>query len=463
MFNRIAVVLAISICVWGASVLGAEPPAKGPGIFVPTPKGDNETLDTPKPNTERLEPECLMGRHDEMISGAVLGIDAAGKVDFAGPMIDGRAKFLTSALDSIIFGSIDAEPVTHRITLTTGETIIGRLTAVTAEAVIVETKQAGQFKVPPDSVSSIVLAPPPGLDTATNFTFGDFGGWETDADRWVIRRGRLVPLRGNSVPLRLKTDLKGAFTLVAVVRPTGESPSCRMTLMANQPETDKATTRVTARISGNSVSMEARQPNGGTSTSTNLYNPKWKSPVTLRLSFDPAGGPNGGNTRFMNEAQVMLSLNITLTPAKDQYVIFEPTGPMEIESLAVLPGVVTADTPKPAEDQADAKPIIDFSNGDHLQFSSLTAVDGNVKAVLPTGNLEFKIDRISRVTFGRGVKPAAAKPGQATVSCASGRFTGTIKKLSDSGLEFHSDTLGDLMIRRSSIREITFSQGEEKK
>jgi hypothetical protein len=467
MLKLVAAVALATFCLWQACAWAEEPapkPAEGaktPGIFVPKPKGADETLDTSvKPADKGPALDTLLGLRGEQLFGTVVGMDGEGKIEFTSRMIEGRPKIPASAVESILLAGTETEPVSHRVVLTSGDVFIGKLTSITAEAVVLETQAAGRLSLPRAAVSSITLASQVGTEMATNLALGDLGPWQVKPGGWVCRRGRLVAQQGNPGPIWVKTDLKGPCTFMVTVRVPEGTPTARLTLFANQPGGTPPTTNLSAMIFRNECRVEYRSPTRGSSASSSYNDKIWPNQATLRLTYDP----NGGLTRFWGDSQNMAGLQgFTVDPAAAQYAVFEPLGPMEIESLAILPGVVTPaskDQPADPKAAADAKPMIDFTNADHLQFTSLSAADEKVQIGLPGGKLDCPMERLTRIVFGSAVKPPALKAGQALIACSAGRFIGKIKSLSATELVIQSDVLGEVRVRRAAVREISFGQEE---
>jgi hypothetical protein len=382
------------------------------------------TGDAAKPGSD-----ALLGLADEQLFGTVLSMDSHGLIEFTSPLIEGRVKIRAAALDSIRLGGTEVEPVQHRVRLSTGESIVGNLVSVKNDAIALETHAAGRLTFPRAVVTSVVLAAQGTESLVTDLASGDLGAWQMKPGDWVLRRGRLVAARTSAGPLWVKADMKGPYTLVAVMHvAAGAVPSCLLRVGTDAPNATSSgvESHVEATVGRDQAQIRYQNQNSGGSMGGGGYNIRSTSgTATVRFTCDPA---TRSVSLWVDNQQLFSNMQLGFNLGDKLFASFAAREPLEIESLAFLPGILglpasPTGTAKTGEGDSAA---IEFTNGDRLQFRHLLLDDGKFTVAAVAGNeLTVAEDLVARITFGKSTeKPAdkpAAKPAAKTETTGGAR------------------------------------------
>ena len=295
-------------------------------IYVPEPRGKEETLDDSTGPSSGDGMDIVTTRHGDRLYGRVVSIEAGGKLRLTGPQFVGEALVEVAALDNVALSCKRKREDLDKLLITNGDRILGELVAITPDAVVVESDAMGVLKVRRKKVHRIVLSRRERTLIESNFAAGRMELWETRKGTWSIVEGGLAcqtthqPVyfgRGFEGPIRINDEegwavpqrnspratgedhyagifapleQKGSLTIEAKVQDMGGSAlSCSLVLLADAVQGGHGLNSVSVRFEGNEYSLELKR-NGSTTKIGGSSLDRDMSKGVLRMTCDPAAG-----------------------------------------------------------------------------------------------------------------------------------------------------------------------------
>lgn len=191
-------------------------------IFVPAPKGAGETLDTSVKPVVKSSEQIVSTVHGDRLVGRVLGM-AEGKLRFTAGHYAGEVVILGESLSQLKLGGKITGAGPHQLILSNGDYIAGVVTAITPEAVVIESAVSGMIKVSRKMVSSIIFSGSKPLSASSDFSSGSMEPWKVRGGGWSVKDGQLVSTSRGSMNNAVYAALEQneAVTFVAKVKVTG--------------------------------------------------------------------------------------------------------------------------------------------------------------------------------------------------------------------------------------------------
>jgi hypothetical protein len=397
----------------------------------------------------------------DRLVGAILSMDITGGLKMAGPQFQTELSVAASAVDSLAFKATAKTTGSDEVALTNGDRIIGTLSAITADAVIIDTEAAGQLKVSPKVVRAISLGGPENILAESNFASGKLDPWATRSSSWNIADNRLnFRSSGSNSPLYVKIDQKEAVTLVAKVQSTSGSLQADLVLCADGADDASDLNRfgrnsVFAMFRNSEVYLQYASQGGGYSMITNRsYNKSIQGGI-LRLSYDP----ETGKAHMWLDTNDLGEYAVPNKPTSGKFVMFNSYYPMAVDYVKLLRGVVP---PTDRDDitgvgEAD-ETLIQFANRDHVSAAHISLADGQLTLTTSYGDIKCPVKSITRIVFSKkGLEEPRRMKDDVMVSSSIGRMTFAFQRLTENELEGLSDNLGPVKLKRDSLREIKFN------
>jgi len=434
-------------------------------IFVPQPKGAGDTLDDSKPAEAAGQTDVVTTLVGDRILGSVVAIEADGKLHLTGDQFEGEVQVAVPALDNVVLKGGDKESGEDEVSLTNGDRVIGRLASIDAESVQVDTQAAGRLKISPKVVRSIGLSRAAGVLAESNFASGSMEPWVKRGGDWSISEGTLVcTSRGSNMnSLYIKLDQKEAVTFVAKIQTYQGNPvQCNLVLFCDTNEGGPNEGRYGRNslfgvFYGSEYYLHYVQ-NGSTNSIVNRSLGRQLTQGTLRLAYDPATG----KARLWIDSNDLGTYDVPTKPASGQYVMFNSVYPLKVEYLGVYRGVVAPsgedDSAGVGSVAAEDVPVIQFVNRDRVSATALSLADGEMSFTTSYGQMKCPARTVARIVFGKkGQEEPRRQNGDVRVRSAAGRMTFQFGRLTADALIGKSDTLGEITVRRSAVREIKFN------
>ncbi|MDP6380452.1 MAG: hypothetical protein QF662_03815, partial [Phycisphaerae bacterium] len=164
-------------------------------IFVPRPKGDNDSLDS-DPLSEAQDRVFLVS--GDRVSGMVADILPEGVVRIVNPIfkepllvrLNGIRNIQLSGKDKVLDGP-------DSVALTNGNRVRGAVRQITAGAVIVLTKSMGTVSIKRTMVRSIDFHVAREVLLDTDFSSGSTGAWKHKTGSWRVQNNKYYSLSPN--------------------------------------------------------------------------------------------------------------------------------------------------------------------------------------------------------------------------------------------------------------------------
>jgi hypothetical protein len=397
--------------------------------------------------------------------GTVVAMESGGKLRLTGPQFQGEVAVAAGAVTGLFLRGNVEPSGNSEIVLTGGDRVLGMLSAITADEIVVDTTAGGRLKIPRRAVRIVNLAAPSSRLPESAFMFGKLDPWTADADDkklWSFDSGVLVSHAegGAAAKLTARLDYKEALTVEARIEPVVGPLTAELTLF--EAEGGAAGTQPTGnyvrgaiRQMPNYVQLNLQSMRRSTGTSRSI-NRQQGAAIALYLTYDPAGG----QVRFWTDGVAPAEFAVLPALAGVKSVQLKVTGPARVEFVRVLSGIVQPGGA--AVETAEAGPpdgvLVEFANKDRLQARQIALTDGQLTLSTEHGDVRCDVASVSRMVCGKkGDDPPALRPDDVQVFGAFGRLTVRFDRLSADELVGRSDVLGEVRLRRAAVREIKFA------
>ena len=434
--------------------------ANGRRIFVPEPKGSGESLDENANQGQRAEGDVVTTIRGDRIVGHVLTIEAGGKLHLTAPHFEGEVVVLASALDTIEFMPKEKATGSDEASLTNGDRVVGEIASIGPEAVIMESPATGPLKISRRIVEGVVFGRGTATSIESRFAQGKMEPWTARGGGWSLANGAVqCTSQGQCQTLFAKFDQKDAVTMEAKVQAIhNRYVNVEMVIFADTTDGQFGQNSLVARFYSTQFYLMCTQ-NGGTNQIMNRNTGNTISDATLRLAYDPATNKARAwlNSLDLGEYSVPNRL------AQGKFVMFNARYPCRVTSLRVLQGVVGPSVSE-KDDEATSH-IVRFANKDRVAATEVGLADGKLTLKTAYGDITSPVDRASSIAFlSKGLEKPRRRKDDVRVETSDSRFTLQFERLTDEVLIGKSAALGDVKVRRDSLKKIQFNiykQGDE--
>jgi len=426
----------------------------GEGIFVPPPKGADDTLDKGENPDDEGGVDVVKTLQSDLLTGKVLGIGTDGMLRLGGQQFCGEVAVLLRSLESVDLYWTLGESALDKVVLTNADHLLGEVTGVSAKAVVIESEVAGIVRIPRKMVTSISFALGEGVLVGSNFTNGRMKPWKVRGGKWSLADGKLIcTSTGTTDAIHAELDLRKAATFVARVK-SDRGLRCGMVLFADTTHGQYGRNSVYAAIYNNEYHV-GYSLNGRNTTAARRSAGRTLKEATLRFAYDPATS----KSRVWCDSTDLGEIDVPEKRERGRYVMFVCDYPSQVMYLQVLQGIVPPYEDLGAgEEEAD---LIEFTTKDQVSATDLTLADGKLIVKTALGELRPPVERLSQIVFrkkGRQTIPRAE--GDVRVYTTGSRLTLQLKELTDKHLLGTSSSWGEVKLRRAAIKRIEFKLGK---
>jgi len=400
----------------------------------------------------------------DRLTGTVVGIEPGGRLRLKGPQFESDVVVSTAAVDGVVLRGGRRQAGSDRILLANGDRVIGTVAAISPEGLIIDTQAAGRLRIAPKAVRSVSLGGAEDALLESAFCDGQTDPWVIrDPQAWSLVDGALVCSKRKNIntPVYAKLDQKEAVTMVAKVQALeGDQYWCYLALGGDASDFRQ----------GNSLSAGFRPgcvrfqtwSSGGLLDCGDHAVRGGRGGGVLRLAYDPA---TGKAKMWVDDAYVC-ELDVTPRLPVCQYAMLDSTGPLKVEYVKVLGGIVPpsgdgADAAAWAAPAApdDASVAVRFANKDRVSALKAAMADGQMVLTTPYGEIKCPPGSVSRLVFGKkGIEEPARAKADASVRAGPCRMTLQFDRLTADEVVGRSDIYGgEVRIRRDAVEEIRFN------
>jgi hypothetical protein len=444
---------------------GQSSGAPGAGIFIPKPRGSEDSFD-PNAVVAAQPGATILGRSGDRLTGSVNSI-ANGVVRFSGPFFDQEVGIFTEAIREIQFPAGGAiESGRDQVVLTNDDRLFGKVEGMTPEDIAFESTAVGFLKISKRCIKQMWFQ---GVDALarTNFAAGQPLPLQIDRGGWQVADGAL---RISSSPFTatLPLEQSGAVTVVMEFARMGQSWS--LSLFADEPgrgDSERPARngqRGGSGVEGNALTLALAQ-NGYSITA-------WKGPdrqrnaivsglpakpaetQDVRLAYDPATA----EVKLWVNGQILNEAKAPTAPKQGKYVVFSTfRDTCDLKSLAVFEGVVA-----PGKVLEDADPnyeTIFYQSGERMHAQSIQLADGvfTVKTNFSDKPLSVPADKVVSVSIGMAARETRPPPEHPVQICLpKSLITAELVELTDKTAVAKSPYLGEIKIVRDTIQSLRF-------
>jgi hypothetical protein len=407
--------------------------------------------------------------HGDRLVGTVTTMDSGGTLRLTGPQYQKEVVLAAGVVASLKRTSSGGATGGDEVVLAGGDRVFGTVSAITADAVLVDSPAAGALKIPRGAVLAVNRAAPANVLVACNFDRGKLEPWSAggDGSSWRLADGALVctPNPNSVSQISTTIDIKEALAVEVHFVSAGAPLAATLVLMGEGADAGGGGLVVVRRGRGGGMGggnlIQASIQSAPGSLSYNLYagnrsmgkgvsvdEEKARS-VLVRLSYDPATG----EVRFGPDGQdpIVQTLAPKLETLKS--VTLNLGSPVRVESIRVVRGVGAA---AGAAGAGGAGAAVEFTNGDRVAVTQVTLVGEEAKITTAQGEVRCPAKTVARVAFGGAADAPKVPPEYAQVSGPFGRLAFLVQRLTADEVVGRSETLGEIKLRRSAVREIKF-------
>jgi hypothetical protein len=470
--QRQPVVGLILAVVLGGQVLAANPAAApssgapGPGIFVPKPRGSEDSLD-PNAAVGAQTGATVIGRSGDRLTGSVNSI-ANGVVRFSGPFFDKEVGILTAGIRDIQFPARGgAESGRDMVVLTNDDRIFGRVQGMTATDLAFDSATAGFLKINNRYVKQIGFQGAAGALARTNFAGGQPSPLQIAAGGWQINGGtmRFGPVAMATLPL----EQSAAVTAVIQFGRMGQTWG--LSLFADQPgKGEGELNQQSPRAPGGAIGVEGRALTLALARNNGYSVTSWKGSGqrSAVISGLPAKPGEAQEVRFAYDpatTEVKLWVNNQIVneskapdgPKQGRYVVFSVQDFCDVKSFAVLEGVVA---PAKASEEADPNnETVLYRNGERMHAEKVTLADGvfTIKTTFSEQPLSVPAQKVASINMRQANRETLPPPEQPVQVCLpKSLITVELVELTAKSAVARSPYLGQIQIARDAIQSLRF-------
>ena len=427
----------------------------GEAIFVPPPRGADETLDPTPGKNEGPELDVLKTIQGDVINARLVKLLPDDAIRLEGPQFAGGMNLLLSALDTATMKPEVRDSGGDYVHLTNGDQIIGELLAITAEDVVVESEIAGAVRIPKRLVSSISLGGKMLQGIESKFAEGKMEPWKVRSGPWNVF-GNLLQcnsISSSEQAVYAELDQKGPITFIADVQgSSGHSLRCYMGLFADTTEGDYGSNAVFTMLQYSEMILGYTMANNNTHHVANRRLGTSPRQVRLRVAYDPADSKVYLWVDKMPHGEFVIPAKID----SGKYVIFGSRYPIQVKELTVLNGIVPpSEAEKMPEEKADT---VRFGNKDRISVQAIALAGGEFAIKTEFGALTPDVESVSNILFRtEGREEPRRRKGDVRVQTAGSLLTLQLMELTPEHLAGKSECYGELKLQRKAIKSIQFN------
>ena len=451
----LAAILLVGAEAARAQVLTAPGPVTGParanqGPARPAADGLGEADNPPKAGGEDT---VLTLRGDKLV-GRIIDIDGALRLE--GPQFDGAVRINFDALDRLDLTPRNKEAGRDELTLTNDDRLVGDITAITPEAVVLQSVAAGTLNVARKYVRTAAFWRDQSVLVDSAFSRGQIEPWKAVMGNWAVKDGMLTSSNrpGNLESIYTMAKSAEALTIEAKVESAGGyNLNCDLVLFAENPRKQYGGASVFVMLQEGTFYIQHATGNGGVNSIHSRHLGRSPQSAVLRLAYDP----ETSKAHFWLDAA---DLGEYAVPGKlsGPYAMFNSRYPCKVGYLRIMTGVVA---PGGAQETGKAEAggdSIVFANKDRVCGGEISLAEGTFAARTDYGEVRCPVANIRTVTFRtQGQETPRRQKGDALVQTSASRLTLQFGKLTEEFLIGSSEGLGPVKVRRDALKAVQFN------
>ena len=447
-----------------ASAQGAGAP--GGGIFVPKPRGSEDSFDPNAAPAAQLG-TTIFGRSGDRLTGSVNSI-ANGMVRFSGPFFDQEVGIFTDAIRDIQFpaaGSV--ETGRDLVVLTNDDRLFGKIEGMTPADVAFDSASVGFLKISKRCIKQMWFQGSVDALARTHFDSGQPGPLQIDRGGWQIAGGAL---RISSSPFTATAPLDQSGAVTAVIEFARMGRDWSLSLFADQP--GRGDSEMPSRggprggfgVEGDALILGLAQ-NGYSIVALKAADQQ-HPPIVTGLSAQPADtqevrfayDPATSNVRLWVNGKLINETKAPTAPKQGKYVVFSTyRDNSDLKSFSVLEGVAA-----PGKVREETDPNLEtvfYQSGERIHAKSVELADGafTVRTNFSDKPLSVPAEKVVSVSTSGAERETLTPPEHPVQICLpKSLITVDLVELTDKTAVARSPYLGDIKIVREAIQSLRF-------
>ena len=437
----------------------------GQDIFVPTPRGAGETLDT-TPGAGRAgggsaapSADVVTTASGDRVVGAVSSMTDELLTLSGSQYVDG-VKIRSSAVAGIDFGGGE-EAGSDEVTLANGDRLMGRVISVAEDHVIMEAQAVEPLKISRQMIRAVSLAGGSSVLLKSGFADGRMTPWTTlRGGSYTVADGLMISNNnGSQYPIAAPLQQKEAITMIVKYKSLDRNgPYVSMMFFVDTTDSSYGRNSVFAMYNGNSYYAHTCT-NGSTNQigSGNFGGGRSLMEGELRAAYDPKTKlfTMWADTNKLGEWKATNNLE------SGAHIMMTSQFHTSFSEITVLRGVVP-----PAEsgvgDAEEKRDVVTFRNKDRMAVDAVRMANDEFLLTSAYGELKCPASTVSTVAFRtQGVEEPRRRKGDVRVYTPQGQMTVQFKGLTEEFLLAESDAMGEIKLLRKGLRRIEFNIHEK--
>jgi hypothetical protein len=431
-------------------------------VLVPITNGRSSPAT--QPGTPPQVPERVITKRGDAFVGRVIGLNKDGILRFASPQFDGEVRVKATELVSLDLSAAKPSTAPDTVVITNGDRLAGRVTAITADSIALDSDAAGPVTISRKVVGMIAFGQAASSLSESNFAHGIMDPWKAVQGDWKVEGGGLVctNARGNmnSVKAPLKQDAPVAIEITVEAANNrgggGQGMSIFAGLFVDEANGNSyGNNSVFCRLEYNELYMGYTQGGGVNNQINQGINavPRGGAMV-MRFAYTPATCKGKCWINGDSVAECDMAANGG-APKTGKWLMVGTQRGCKIKSSRVTGGEFTPGEVSDAKSETD---MVTFTNKDHVSAKSLTLADGQLHVETAYGELASPVAKLASIIFSSASRetPKLLK-NQGLVQTPAGNMTVQLDTLDEQSLTGKCDYLGPVTIRRGAIKAIHFN------
>lgn len=444
------VVLVGTIALIAPGVAGQE-------IFVPTPRGAGETLDTSAGSSgggEKTGNHRVATSAGDIIRGYVSSMNDGLLILSSKDYPDG-IKVRSAAVASIDFGTAE-EAGQDEVMLNNGDRLMGRVMAVAPDHVLLQAQTAEPLKISRAMIKGLSFSAGSSMLLRSDFANGKMEPWtKIRGGNYEIEDGGLVSNNsGSHYPISVPLKQTEAITFVTKFKSLDRNgPYVSICLFVDDTNGTYGRNSIMAMFNGNSyyahscMNGSTNQIGSGSTNNSSImegelrvsYDPKSKT-LTMWINKQKLG-------EFTGQAELKSGNHIMLM---SQYRT-------QFSDMVVLRGVVppSGDSMSGGEEKRD---VVTFKNKDRMAVESLQMADGEFLLVSSYGELKCPASSVDTVAFRtEGAEEPRRNKDDIRIHTPLGQMVAQFKGLTEEFLIGENSATGEFKLLRKGLQKVEFN------
>jgi hypothetical protein len=421
-------------------------------IFVPEPKGADETLDDSADRKKAGQGDTVTTTSGDRVVGKVIAIEADGRLRLTAPQFEGEIVVKADALETIDLLPKEKSDGPDRAALSNDDVLVGDVVGITPTHVIIESKATGPVRISRKIVRHLSFSQTNPTVLESRFAKGDLKPWQKRGS-WTVTNGAAQSMSHGRQSLYAKFDQDEAVTMeVKVQAMMHRYLNCELVLFSDTSDQPYGRNSVSARFYSTNIYVMYTQ-DGRNRNVMNRSMGRLMQQATLRLAYDP----ESSKVRVWLNSGDIGTYVIPHKLTKGKYVMFNSSYPCRVTSIRVVSGIAGPGFDEKTKDETKTH-VVRFANRDRVAAADLAMTDGTLNLKTEFGDIATKVERVSSIAFRtQGIEKPRRRKRDVRVHTANSRLTLEFDHLTPEHLVGKSSYLGEITISRACLKKIQFN------